>query len=183
MAQHCRVCASEERERIDAALMAGTPIAEVWRDVAKAVEGFSESSLNRHARRHVGRTPLGAAAVATVHASDLTAGFMADIERLERIAQEAERTGAGNLSIRATGEARATRRDLFDRLGEDADELSRWLDEAHAVIREVIGAIRAAPVEAHAWGAALTAQGVHKGMAEDLHDIATAALNTPTMEK
>ena len=97
-----------------------------------------------------------------------------------RILTEAQQTGASNVEIRATAEARATRLSLVDRLGDDSDGLEKWVDACAEVMRTFNAAVRAAPLAAIAWADAVDPLGDFTYLTEDLRGIAAA---TPTKEK
>lgn len=50
----CRVCSHPQRRYIDALLLGGATIRDVWRDLVEPLAFCSEATLNRHARLHSG---------------------------------------------------------------------------------------------------------------------------------
>lgn len=175
MAAECLACAHPERERIDAALIAGS-IRQAWDDVAKDLDAFSLAALARHARNHARPRSLAGRAATDSDAVDLVASIVQGVSRLERIAAEAEARGDRNVSIRASAEARAGTLALLDRLGIHAEEVNAWINLDFDFFHALVRAIEAAPAPAVAWADALDAIGGHEFFSNDLRKTATAHL-------
>lgn len=105
MARPCTVCAHSERPAIDRALVKGAPKRRVAADFSLA-----ESSVRRHAARHVPKLLSDASAAREEEERLTAADLLSDLRDLQKTARrlltKAEKMGDIPTALRAVGELR-----------------------------------------------------------------------------
>jgi inactivated superfamily I helicase len=100
----CTVCSHEARDRIDEALVAGTP----YRDIVKRNGGVSISSLSRHRQAHLSVALVALAAETDARQSETLLEQLRGLyRRVGAILETAERDGRPGVALQAIKEARS----------------------------------------------------------------------------
>lgn len=168
MARPCAVCNDARRERIDGLLLTGQSVAAVWASYVERQGFCSLSALYRHARSHVG----GLGPLRTMPHGESAADSIARLVELadlqQTIAERAAARGAEAVALRASAEERATRLQLLERLGADADAIASELTSLRDFADVVRAGIRHAPEATSVYADHLDAPHLEE-YARDLH--------------